>query len=127
MIKERSAALVIVLSIVTLGIYWLYWYYTINNEIVTASGGTVKASPGVALLAQFIPIANLVSIYNTASRLQTAKRSSNDPHTISPGVCVLLAIFVPFGVYSALVQSGMNALIHHQQREAAAAPIARTA
>ncbi len=128
MAKERSAALVVVLSIVTLGIYWLYWYYTVNKEIVLVSNGSVKASPGVALLAQFIPIANIVSLYNTASRLQTAKQAASDPHTISPGLCIVIALFVPFGIYSALVQSGLNALIHHQSRQApAAAPVARTA
>ncbi len=126
MLKQRSVAGVIILSIITLGIYWLYWYYSVNDQIVKASKGTVQASPGVALLAQFIPIANVISWYNTVSRLQTAKQAAKDPHSVSPGLCLVLAIFVPIGLYTAMVQGGVNALLHHQARQDATQSLAAT-
>lgn len=114
--QQRGVATVILRSILTIGFYWLYWYYTVNEEIRIASRGTVQVSPGLALLAQFIPVANVISWYNTASRLETVKRANNDPHQMSAGVTVLLAFFLPFGFYTAIVQGGLNALLHHQSR-----------
>lgn len=113
--SQRSVGTAILLSIVTFGIYWLYWYYVINEEIRQLGRGRIEVSPGLALFAQFIPIAGLISIYNTASRLETVKRAENDPHSVSAVACLLAAIFLPF-VYTAIVQGGVNALILHLSR-----------
>lgn len=48
--KKRDPLGVLGLSFITLGIYWFYWYYTINDEIRRfEKDDTVR--PGVALLA----------------------------------------------------------------------------
>ena len=48
--KKREPLGVLGLSVITLGIYWLYWYYTINDEIRRfEKDDTVR--PGIALLA----------------------------------------------------------------------------
>lgn len=111
--KTRNPFGVILLGIVTLGIYWLYWYYTLNKELLEHSGGKLNFSPGMALVAQFIPIAGFVSNYNTAKRMQTVKTICNDPDSISPGAALLFSILLPFGIYTYLLQSGMNNHWHH--------------
>jgi len=111
--KFRKSCIVILLSLVTFGIYWLYWYYNINKEIQEHVGEKVKFSPGMALLSQFVPIANFVSHYNTAKRIQTMKNICNDPDSLSPGAAVLFSIFLPFGIYTYMLQSAMNTHWHH--------------
>lgn len=124
--ERRGVAKVIILSIVTLGIYWLYWYYVINKEIMQVARGAVQCSPGIALLSQFVPIAGIVSWYNTAKRLQTAKRAANDPDSSDPAVWLIIAILAPFGIYTALMQGSLNTLIDHISRGAAAPAPAST-
>src|SRR5437588_10890755 len=55
--KNRNPFAVIFLSIITLGIYWFVWVYKVNNEIRTHEP-LVRCSPGISVLAQFIPVAN---------------------------------------------------------------------
>ena len=111
--KMRQPCTVILLSIVTFGIYWFYWYYSINKELLDHSGGKIPFSPGWTLASQFCPIANFVSHYNTAKRIQTMKNICKDPDSISPGAAVLFSIFLPVGIYTYMVQSGMNHHWHH--------------
>ena len=94
--KDRSPASVIGLSIVTLGIYYLVWYYKINAEM-RRHDPKVKVSPGLALLAQFIPIANLVGGYSTAARIRQMQLDDGATHVISPGVALLWLILFGIG------------------------------
>ena len=65
--KTRGPWVVWLLSLVTFGIYFLYWYYKVNNE-VREYDGSIEVEPGISLLAQFIPIANIVSAVKCAGR-----------------------------------------------------------
>ncbi len=105
--KNRNPLGVIVLSVITLGIYWLFWYYKVNDEI-REHEPQVRCSPGVALLAQFIPLANFVSDYNTATRIQRMELADGTTSTISPLVTFILLIFFGIG-YVVQVQSHLNA------------------
>ena len=105
--KERDILAVFILSIVTIGIYWLYWYYTVNEEM-RAHSQRIDVAPGLAVICQFIPIVNFVSKYNTADRLLILQRECDDPERISPLAAVLFSIFIPFGVYTYMVQKGLN-------------------
>ena len=57
--KTRNAAVVILLGIITFGIYFIVWYYKINNE-VKHHDTNQHFSPGLATGALFIPLVNLV-------------------------------------------------------------------
>jgi len=105
--KERDILVVFILTICTLGIYWLYWYYKVNEEMRTHSLH-IDVAPGLAVICQFIPIVNFVSKYNTADRLLTLQRECDDPERISPLVAVLVAIFIPIGIYTYMIQKGLN-------------------
>ena len=120
--EERDILVVFILSIITLGIYWLYWYYKVNEETRRHSE-YIDVAPGLAVICQFIPIVNLVSKYNTADRVRTLQNECDDPNRISPLVALLFAIFIPFGIYTYMVQKALNRHWRwHRQRLAAARP-----
>ena len=103
--KTRGPWIVWLLSLVTFGIYFLYWYYKVNDE-VREYDGSIEVSPGIALLAQFIPIANLVSMVKTAGRIARAQSTSGSSSRCS-GLIGFLLIFV-FGTWTVYYQSQLN-------------------
>ena len=70
-VKIRNPFLVFLWSLVTLGIYYVVWYYKINRELRDAAG--VAVSPGVALLAVtlgwIVIVPPFVSWYRTFGRI----------------------------------------------------------
>jgi hypothetical protein len=75
-VKIRNPFGVFVLALVTLGIYYLVWYYKVNRELRDAEG--IDVSPVVALLAitigWVIIVPPFVSWYRTFERIQQAQR-----------------------------------------------------
>ena len=61
-IKSRSIPVCIILSIVTCGLYLIYWQIKLNNEINYLVGDT-KAPSGVIVLILEIVTCNLYGIY----------------------------------------------------------------
>lgn len=94
--KERSAAAVLGLSIVTLGIYYLVWYYKINDEI-RRHDPSIKVSPGWAVVAAMLPITSLISGYSTAARIRQMQLDEGETNTISPVLALLLFLFIGVG------------------------------
>jgi hypothetical protein len=122
--RNRNPFAVLFFTIITLGIYWLYWYYSINEEI-RRHEPQVSVSPGLSLLSQFVPIASLISNYNTATRIQRMELVDGAPNQISPVVTIILLLFFGIG-YVFQVQSHLNAhwdthrlTIYGQQRPGA--------
>ena len=77
-VKIRNPFLVFVWSLVTLGIYYVVWYYKVNRELRDAAG--VNVSPVVALLAitvgWIVIVPPFVSWYRTFARTAEAQRSA---------------------------------------------------
>jgi len=113
--KERNPGAVLFFIFITLGIYWFVWYYKINNE-VKCHDTTQSFSPGLAVLAAFIPIINLVSFYNTANRIKLMQKADGSNDTISPGAALLWMIFFAIG-YPIYVQSALNNHWHEHKVE----------
>jgi hypothetical protein len=111
---DRSPGVVLGLSIVTLGIYFLVWYYKINDEI-RRHDPLIKVSPGWSVVAMFIPIANLVSGYSTAARIRQMQLDEGATQTISPVVALLLQIFIGIG-YPLYVASQLREHWHGHRR-----------
>lgn len=103
--KTRGPWIVWLLSLVTFGIYGLYWYYKVNDE-VREYDGSIEVSPGVALFAQFIPIANLVSLVKTGGRIAQAQTTAGRSERCSGGIGFLL-IFLA-GTWIVYYQSQLN-------------------
>jgi len=91
--RVRSPAGGWLLALVTLGIYYLFWYYNVNKELRDFDR-SIRVSPGVAVLALFVPIVNLVSIYNTGGRIRQAQTIAGATPASSGLVGVLLAFVI---------------------------------
>ena len=97
---KRSPLGVLGLSIITLGIYWLYWYYQVNVEIRRfQNDDTVR--PGVALLAVtvgwLVIVPPFISVYNTSLHVEQMESRYDVAGRISPAINVILLLFISVG------------------------------
>ncbi|MFN2568825.1 MAG: DUF4234 domain-containing protein [Candidatus Dormibacteria bacterium] len=90
--KDRSPWAVLGLILVTLTIYFYVWYYKVNREM-RDHDERVEVRPGLAVVALVVPIVNLVSMFNTAKRLQQIQAMEGLETTSSPGLALILALF----------------------------------
>lgn len=82
-VKVRRPWVAFLLAIVTLGIYYLYWYYVLNRDLndygerLERDENPLRVSPGVALLAitlgWFLIIPPFVSMWRTMARIKRAQ------------------------------------------------------
>lgn len=115
--KDRSPASVLGLSIITLGVYYLYWYGSLNAEI-RRHDPSIKVVPALSVLACFVPIVNVVSYYSTAARLRQMQLDDGQTDTISPVVALLLVLFLGIG-YPLYVASQAREHWHAHARQVA--------
>jgi len=91
-VKIRNPFGVFVLSIVTLGIYYVVWYYKVNRELRDASG--IDVSPVVAIIAitigWVILVPPFISWYRTFERIQQAQRQAGLSTEVSPIIGFIL-------------------------------------
>jgi hypothetical protein len=130
--KIRNPLGVVALTIVTLGIYGLFWYYFVNRELKdfgeahgTEDCGT---SPFTSLLAVTIGVLIIVppfvSIYKSFKRMNAASRISGAGDGFDAGLGLLIWIFIsPIAIY--LYQLNMNKIWENQG--GVAAPAVETA
>ncbi|HET9690477.1 MAG TPA: DUF4234 domain-containing protein [Acidimicrobiales bacterium] len=107
--KTRNPWGVWALSLVTLGIYGLWWYYTINGEL-REYDPQIKVQPGVSLCALLFGwvtfgIATIVSIVRTGGRISEAQRSAGAAARCSGLVGLLLGCI---GFWQVYYQSQLN-------------------
>jgi drug/metabolite transporter (DMT)-like permease len=93
--KRRNPWGVFGLSIITLGIYWIVWYYKINNELLNYG---IQNDPAVATVAVtlggFIIVPPFVSYYKTADRILKAQEKAGASERIIPVLALLLVVVV---------------------------------
>lgn len=99
--KTRNPWGVWLISLVTFGIYGLWWYYTVNAE-VRDYDERIQVQPGVSLCAALfgsftLGIATLISWAHTGSRIAQAQRFAGRRERCSAVVGVLLGI-IGFGM-----------------------------
>lgn len=94
--KERSPAAVVLLSLVTVGVYYAVWYYKINREM-RDHDSRIEVKPGLATLALFVPIGSWITAFNTATRLQQLQEMEGIETTCSPGLALVLLILTGIG------------------------------
>ena len=98
------------LTIITLGIYGLYWYYKVNEEILRYTGDQT-ISPSRSLLA-VIPgflliVPPFIAYYNTSNHVVQMQQQRGIQSQISPALVVILALVIWFGM-AAYVQEHLN-------------------
>ena len=81
--KMRNPLAVLALSLITLGIYYGFWWYFINREMRdfgNANGVDLGQSPGVSVLAitlgAFVIIPPFVSVWGTGRRMEGTQRAA---------------------------------------------------
>ncbi|XBH21100.1 DUF4234 domain-containing protein [Jonesiaceae bacterium BS-20] len=110
--KIRNPFLVWLFSGLTFGIYYLYWYYSINRELADFDR-RIEVEPGLATVAQIVPIANLISVWNSGTRIRTAQGLSGRFETCSGGLGLLLGIII--GGHTFYYQSELNNMWRSRQ------------
>ena len=107
---RRDALGVAALSIVTLGIYFFYWYYKINDEARRYLRDD-SIRPGVALLAVLIGwiviVPPFVSGYHTAQRVLRMQERSGARPKMNPAIALVFQLLVGI-VYPWYIQDGLN-------------------
>ena len=113
MVQQRNIAVCIILSIVTCGLYGIYWFVCLTDDTNVVYGA--EGTSGVkALLFTFITcgIYGYYWMYKQGEKLEDAKvrRGIGQPGQSTGIVYLLLAIF-GFGIISdALMQDSLNRL-----------------
>ena len=113
---KRSIPLAIVLSFITVGLYALYWVYTLTEDAHAAAGERTTASGGMVILFSFLTcgIYSLYWLYKMGETIIMAKQKRGMAvDTNLPIIYLVLALF-GFGIISyALMQSALNDIIDH--------------
>ena len=115
--KIRHPLGVIGLSLITLGIYGLFWWYFINREMADLgqANGVPELGDNPVLSVVALSIGSLIIIppfvtwWRTAKRVETAQNRVLGSNNFSP-VLVFVLIFIPLvGLISIyLIQSNLN-------------------
>ena len=111
MVQQRNIAVCIVLSLVTCGLYSIYWFICLTNDtnIVSNSDGT---SGGMAFLYALLTcnIYTLFWAYKQGEKLDEAKRAQGIPSSNSNIIYLLLCLFGLGIIAYALMQDAVNKL-----------------
>ena len=109
MIQQRNIAVCIILSIVTCGIYGIYWFIVLSNDTNTVSNAENATSGGVLSLIT-CNIYGLYWAYKQGEKIDKAKTDRGIPSSNS-GVIYLILCFVGLGIVAeALMQNELNSL-----------------
>jgi hypothetical protein len=110
-ISQRSIGLAIVLSLVTCGIYGIYWMYCLVTDLNTASGDTSDTSGGLVVLLGIVTcgIYLLYWYYKAGEKVNRIHQLDGRPLDTSVGILYLVLSLFGFSIVSmALIQSELN-------------------
>ena len=110
-IEKRSVPLAIVLSIITCGIYMIYWEYKMLDSLYRANN--LPSSAGVDVLLSIVTcgIYGLYMLYRAGRMESSALSLFNLPEKDEAALYLILGIFGLGIVSFAILQSNMNNLI----------------
>jgi hypothetical protein len=126
--KVRNPLGVLGLSLVTIGIYFFFWWYFINREmrdLGRARNTDLGQNPGNSVLAitlgALVIVPAIVTMWTTSARLENAQETVGIERRVSgPIVFILLLLIGPVGIWYA--QSELNKAWDAQRTGAAAEP-----
>ncbi len=106
--KIRNPLAVVLLSFITFGIYFWFWWYFVNREMAEygEANGTDECgdSPGMSLLAvtlgAFIIVPPFVSIFKGFNRMNAANRLAGSGEKMEAAIGLIVWIFIaPVGIF----------------------------
>ena len=108
MVKNRNIALSIILSLVTGGIYGLYWFVCLTDDTNTISGE--PGTSGVVALVLTIVTCGIYGLYwayKCGEKIDAAHQKNGEPS--SNGGVLYLILFIFGGIIAyALIQNEIN-------------------
>lgn len=112
MIERRNIVVCIVLTLVTCGIYGIYWIVCLTNDVNTVSGDVNGTSGGMVVLLTIVTcgIYGIYWAYKQGEKLDFTKNNRGIPSSNSGVLYLILQIF-GFGIIAyALMQNELNKL-----------------
>lgn len=112
MIERRNIAVCIVLTLVTCGIYGIYWIVCLTDDVNTVSGDVNGTSGGMVVLLTIVTcgIYGIYWAYKQGEKLDFTKNNRGIPSSNSGVLYLILQIF-GFGIIAyALMQNELNKL-----------------
>ncbi len=111
-IQKRNIALYIVLSIVTCGLFGLYWFCTLNDDTNKVSGHPEAIGGIVALLLTIVTcgIYSLFWMYNMGARIDEAKVKRGMPGGNTSTLYLVLTLFGLAWIAEIMLQAELNKL-----------------
>ena len=110
--EERNIAVAIILTIVTCGIYGLYWFVVISDDVKEYSNDSEMMSGGVALLLTIVTcgIFGFYWAYKLGKNMFSAQQMNNLPATDNSVLYLLLELFGLGIVVWAIIQNDLNTI-----------------
>ena len=111
-IEKRDIALAIVLTIITCGIYGIYWFIKLTDDVKAASGDDSLQSGGVAFLLTLITcgIYGFFWAYKMGKAMVEAKTKNGLNGDDNSILYVILEIFGLGIVTFCLIQNDLNSI-----------------
>lgn len=109
-LEKKGIAICVILSIVTCGIYGIYWWYCIIRDINTISGDPDSMSPVMVILLGIVTcnIYTLYWVYKTGTMLDQ-KAVEEGGQSGNRGILYLLLSFFGLGIITfCLLQDSIN-------------------
>jgi mannose/fructose/N-acetylgalactosamine-specific phosphotransferase system component IIC len=97
---KRNPLGVLGLSVVTLGIYFFYWYYKVNDELKRFEHDA-SISPTRSLMAMIfgwlIIVPPFIAMYNTAKHVQGVEQRMTIQPQLEPALTIVIMLLVSVG------------------------------
>ena len=110
--EKRNIGVCVILSLVTCGIYHLYWIYCIGHDIYTANGEESRAGTDLLLSIVTCGIYLFYMYYMHGKRLNDIRHKYGIPPRDDGILLVILAIFTAGIVSDCILQHTLNEEIH---------------
>lgn len=116
--RERSIATSVILSIITCGIYAIYWFIVMTDDAKVAANDTGMASGGVAFLLTLVTC-GIYGIYWAYKMGELVAQAQNDRGMMVKNNSVVYLVLEILGlglIVYILVQSDLNSIARADQK-----------
>ncbi len=110
MVKERNIVLCVIFSIITCGIYGIYWFIVMTNETNAVAPNSATASGGKAFLFTLLTLGiyGIYWAYKLGEKLDEANSKRGLPAK-NQGILFLILNLLGFGIITYIIaQSELN-------------------
>lgn len=117
-VRERNIATSILLTIFTCGIYGIYWFITLTDDVRNASEDNTMPTGGVAFLLTLVTcgIYGFYWAYRMGKGLMTARQRLGSQVVTDNSVLYLILQILGLGIVNyAIMQNDLNGLAQAQQ------------